>query len=60
MRFDYTAWKAAILVSTEVTLDDLLKASGLIDVDYLEDDIEQLLRDLDELANDLGDDDDGS
>ena len=48
MSFDFEAWKAVVLGSFErVSLNNLLEASGLTDVDYLEEDIEYLMRDID-------------
>ena len=48
MSFDPNRWLAAVLASAQGTIStaDLLAAGGLIDPDYLEDDIAYLIRDI--------------
>ena len=48
MSFDYDSWKAVVLgsVAKVISLDDLLEVSGLIDADYVEEDMECLMRDI--------------
>ena len=47
MAFDYERWKRAVLATASET-SDLNEAAGLIDLDYLEADIEFLMRQIDE------------
>ena len=50
MKFDIERWKTAALASSAgtVSIADLNKAAGLTDLDYLEADIEFLMRQIDE------------